>query len=159
MPIVTVKSEAGDFNSRKSKMDPSLTCKTLMTVAAPTNDVLTVQSLLETEFAAQGLEIVSSATAKHTTDIDVVERNAGSTTSISSATRMSTAYVFRFSYIIRADYPHGQVIKTFSGSVVDLRSGRIAASIRYSQGVFGSTSVEETVQGIVSELIAKLPCS
>jgi hypothetical protein len=157
--LVAIRPDASEFSARRSLSTDKFDCRSLMTIVSPSNDPMMLQPLLESEFVSQGFEVVSEAVAKKSLEIERPRSESNDNVSIFTANSVKSAYMFRFSYSTRPDYPHGTVAKSFVGSVVDLRSGRIAASIKFSQGVLWSTSGEAMVEEIVTEVLSKLPCN
>jgi len=128
-----------------------------ITVVSPGGDQLGIQAKLESKFAQSGFDVVSESVAKSQVNIDKntsFNNNAiSSNTTINNFKIVNSAYIFKFQYSYRDDFPNGVVFSSFTGNVVDLRNGKLLATVEFKQGVFGGRSIDKTIELICNQLI------
>lgn len=127
-----------------------------ITVVSKNYDYANVQGEIEHILLEKGFNVVSEEVVKKSIEIDEnYELNKSSIsgkTSIYNQTALKSVYMLTFTYSTRADIPHGRAFTNFTGRIVELISGKLVASLRFSQGDFGSTSIPMALQNMLSEL-------
>jgi len=127
-----------------------------ITVVAAGNDFLGVQGQLEHLLLSRGFEVVSEAVARERVKYeDSIQSGAGESSasaSLERVTEVPSAYIMRYSYSTRPDFPNRHVFTQFSASVVDLRDGALQASVDFSQGELGSKSVQAVLREVAESL-------
>ncbi len=127
-----------------------------ITVVSKAADPLAVQAKLEHLLFSKGFKVVSEAVAREQLRVSVdtsVTDNKAYTSGVAERVReVRSVYIFRFDYRTRLDIPHGEVFSTFTGTLVDLRSGEVVASADFAQSGFGSESVSDVLNNIVGQL-------
>jgi len=128
-----------------------------ITVVSPGNDPLGIQAKLESRFAQSGFDVVSESVAKTQVNIEKNSQfnntSSSSNTSITDLKVVNSIYIFRFHYSYRDDFPNGVVFSTFTGNVIDLRNGKLLATVEFKQGVFGGRSIDKTIELACNQLI------
>jgi|GEM_PF-5398909 len=127
-----------------------------ITVVSHGNDPENVRGLIEQALIEKGYKVVSEEVARKETQVEatsIIDGNAQVTVgSVYNQTTVKSVYVLSFTYSTRPDFPHGVVIHTLSGSIIDLRSGVVKSSMRFSQGDFGSTSTEAAIDKLLEQM-------
>lgn len=139
-----------------SRPESKLVPQSTITVVCRGVDYLNVAEQMEAVLLERGFNVVSEAVARNQTRLQG-EATAGESAArgsvvIENVKALRSAYFLSFTYSSRADFPHGQVFESFAGSVAELESGRIVSSFRFSQGAFGSKSVQAALKEVVSKL-------
>lgn len=127
-----------------------------ITVVSRGVDSHNVQGQIEDILFRKGYNVVSETVARDQLKVKsdvVIEPGHGTVdTSVSHVKEVRSVYLFSFSYATRPDFPQGEVFTSFTGSIIDLRTGQLVASLRFSQGAFGSKSMTSALERMLKDL-------
>jgi hypothetical protein len=136
--------------------DTSFDQNSTITIVSGGADPLNVTGQLEFLFSSKGFNVVSEAVGRDRIEYDEKIKNSptqqNTTGAIERVKRLQSAYMLRYSYGYRPDFPNGNVFTNFTATIVDLSDGKIVASTNFSQGEFGSKSVSKTLTEFVDQL-------
>jgi len=143
------------------KPNTSFTPKSTITVVYKGNyDPLKVQGRLERLLMSRGYEVVSSAVANDKIKYEDKIRSKDSGESEAEAS-LQRVQEFHSIYILQFDYNHfwtkDDCFEYFTASIIDLKTGEVAASADFSQGWpdFGCRSATSVLEEFVDKLKAK----
>lgn len=120
------------------------------------NDHLGVQGKLEHLFLSRGFNVVSEAVARSKTQYEDKIQNIGDGSAMKAevgrVTEVKSAYIMRYSYTRAWDTAYDS-FKSFSATIIDLRTGEVVSSTNYAPGYW---SIRRGVDSVLEEVVDKL---
>jgi len=156
VPIVFVFIGCAGPVNVSIRPDTSFDQNSTITVISSGHDPLNVSGQLEFLLSSKGFDVVSEAVARdrieYEEEVSKSPTQQNTTGAVERVRRVPSAYILRYNYNYRPDFPNGYVFTNFTATIVDLSSGKIIASTNFNQGEFGSKSVSKTLTEFVDQL-------
>lgn len=113
-----------------------------------------VQGLIEHILLEQGFNVISEAVAKRSVEFEGELNTTGGYSgnlSVYKQKELGSVYMLAFSYKSVAAFPTN-MFSSFTGRVVDLRTGMVVTSLSFSQGDLGGLSIEDALRKMLIQL-------
>lgn len=156
---VHVVSSAKDFeDAQKGQNSTDFNRNSFMTVTGIGVGGCDLRNDFEMEFFQKGFQVVSEEVArskivlkdqKNGKDANNYDREI----SVENVKTVGSVFIFKFA----CQFHHGpNTYDSISATIVDLRTGRIAATVKYTESIWSLTSRQEIISDIVGKLSKEL---